>query len=251
MEKYDKHAADILKSLRRRGYPSNTLEEANQKVRGIDRDTLLQPKQVRNSNKIRLITHYNKRNPPMEEIIRCHSDLLERTRKPAFTRDQLQVTYSRGPNLGDLLTSTKLEKQPKIRGCKPCHKPCATCRHVVTSRSVTSSRTNKSYPITGDFTCQTTGAVYVLTCNECQDRIQYVGETSNTVNDRFRGHIYSIRHNKDTPVANHMNTHQNSTNFSIHVVASTNADQNNRRRLEEAWITLMDSMKPRGLNARW
>ncbi len=208
----------------------------------MNREDLLKPKEIRHNNKIRLITDYNKKNPPMNEITQTHSHLLERTRKPAFNRTQLQVTHSRGPNLGDLLTHTELERKQKNRGCRPCNKPCATCKHVKTSQTVRSSQTGKTYSIMGDYTCQTVGAVYVLTCNECHT--QYVGETGNTINERFRGHTSCIRHHKDNPVSNHMNTHSNKLNFSIHVVASTRADQNNRRRLEEAWITLMDSMIP-------
>ncbi len=217
----------------------------------MNREDLLKPKQARNTDKIRLITHYNTRNPPLNELIQEHSNLLERTRKPAIRKEQLQVTYSRGPNLGDILTHTLLERAHKTFGCKPCNKPCATCRHVSTSTTITSSRTKKTYKIPGEFTCQSTGAIYVLTCKEEGCNIQYVGESSRTINERFRNHTHDIRYHKDTPVANHMNTHQNKMNFSIHIVASTDADQNHRRRLEEAWITLMDSMKPRGLNARW
>ncbi len=251
LEKYDRHAKEILATLKSRGYPQENLDEANRKVREMNREDLLKPKQTRNSNKIRLITHYNTSNPPLNELIKAHSHLLERTRKPAIKKEQLQVTYSRGPNLGDLLTHTQLEKTPKTYGCRPCNKPCATCRHVCTSKTVTSSKTKKSYKIAGEFTCQTTGAIYVLTCKVEGCNIQYVGESSRTINDRFRNHTHDIRYHKDTPVANHMNLHPDKMNFSIHIVASTNGDQNQRRRLEEAWITLMDTMKPRGLNARW
>ncbi len=249
LEKYDRHAQDIITTLRSRGYLRNLVEEANQKVRAMDRGELLKAKQPSRDDKVRLITHYNKKNPPMEQLIKAHSHLLERTRKPAIKRDHLQVTYSRGPNLGDLLTSSNLNKQKKEYGCKPCNKPCATCRHVSTSKTVTSQQTKKKYNITGEYTCQTTSAIYVLTCNTCQ--VQYVGESGNTVNERFRSHIYDIRHQRDKPVSNHMNTHQNSTDFTIHIVAKAKGDQNTRRRLEEAWITLIDRMKPRGLNARW
>ena len=190
--------------------------------------------------RIRLITH-NKRNPPMNQIIQAHSNLLEITRKPAIKKEQLQVAYSRGPNLGDILTHTPLERNRKNFGCKPCNKPCAICRHVSTSTTITSKRTKKEYRINGEYTYQSTGAIYILTCN--------VGETSNTVNQRFRGHTHDIQYNKDTPVANHMNKHQNK--LDIHIVDSTNKDQNQQRRLEEAWITLMDTMKPKGLNAKW
>ncbi len=251
VDKYDVHAREILATLKSRGYPQDNLEEANRKVRNMDRNDLLKPKQRRKSDKIRLITHYNKRNPPMNELIQAHSHLLERTRKPAIKQEQLQVTYSRGPNLGDILTHTQLEKVPKSYGCKPCNKPCATCRHVCTSKTVTSSKTKKKYNIQGEYTCQSTGAIYVLTCKHPNCNVQYVGESSRTVNERFRNHTHDIRYHKDTPVANHMNSHENNMNFNIHIVSSTSADQNNRRRLEEAWITLMDTMKPRGLNARW
>ena len=56
-----------------------------------------------------------------------------------------------------------------------------------------------------------------MTCNVCN--IQYVGETSNTMNSRYRGHESSIRTEKDHPVATHYRSYNHTIgDYSITIV---------------------------------
>ena len=66
---------------------------------------------------------------------------------------------------------------------------------------VISSKEKHSYPIRGNFNCKSNEIVYVMTYNICN--IQYVGETSNSMNCKCRGQESSLRTNKDDPVALH------------------------------------------------
>ena len=113
------------------------------------------------------------------------------TRKLAIKPDNIQITYSRSPNLKDMLVKSKVYFQPQPKLSQPCWQPiCLTCTHMNTSQ-VISNKDNHSYPIGVNFHCKSSDAIYVMTCNVCN--IQYVGETSNTMNNRCRGHESFIR----------------------------------------------------------
>ena len=87
-----------------------------------------------------------------------------------------------------------------------------------------------------------------MTCEICN--IQYVGETSNTLNTRCRGHESAIRNEKDHPVAQHFNSYNHSWHDYNIIAVDKESDKNRRLRLEESWMYLMDTLWSKGLNAR-
>ena len=71
------------------------------------------------------------------------------------------------------------------------------------------------------------------------------------MNIRCRGHVSTINTSKDHPVAIHYRSYNHTTeDFTISIIDS-DKDKNRRLRLEEAWITLLDTLTPKGLNGRW
>ena len=121
------------------------------------------------------------------------------TRKPAIKPHNNQVPYSRSPKLKDMLVKSKIYFQLQPILSQPCWQArCLTCPHMTTSH-VISNKANHSYHIRGNFHGKSTDVIYVMTCNVCN--IQYVEETSNTMNNRCRGHESSIRTEKDHQVA--------------------------------------------------
>ena len=75
------------------------LQEALDKVKMMDRLQLLIHSTKKESNKIRLITHYNPSNPNFHQILHDHTGLLLMTRKEVIKPEDIHVTYSRSPNL--------------------------------------------------------------------------------------------------------------------------------------------------------
>ena len=85
------------------------LNEAIEKVRNKDRLSLLRPSTKKSQdNNIRLITNYIPRNPSLLHILKKFEGLLLMTRKPAITPDHIIITYSRSPNLKDMLVKSKI-----------------------------------------------------------------------------------------------------------------------------------------------
>ena len=107
-----------------------------------------------------------------------------------------------------------------------------------TTQTVT-NKINHNYPIRGNFNCQSTNIPYVLKCDICG--IQYVGESSNTMNTRCRGHVSTIRTSKDHPVALHYRSYNHTIEDFTITVVDKEQDKNRRLRLEESWITLLDT----------
>ena len=85
--------------------------------------------------------------------------------------------------------------------------------------NVVTSNTNVSYKIPGKYNCQSRNVVYVLTCGIHNK--QYVGETQQALNARFRLHESMINTKKENPVADHFNEEdhiENRLDFKINVV---------------------------------
>ena len=134
---------------------------------------LLRQSTKKESNKIRLITHYN---PNFHQILYEHMGLLLMTRKEAIKPEVIQVTYSKSPNLKDVLIQGSLETIQQSRGTTPCGTPrCKTCEHIHQGGTITKQQ--ETYLIRGSFTCQSKTLACLLTCNICNK--QYVGQLTN------------------------------------------------------------------------
>ena len=127
------------------------LQEALDKVKKMDRLQLLRHSTKKESNKIRLITHYNPINPNFHQILHDHTGLLLMTRKEAIKPEDIQVTYSRSPNLKDILIKGSLENTQQPRGSTPCGKPrCKTCDHIQPGNTI--AKQQETFSIRGSFT---------------------------------------------------------------------------------------------------
>ena len=154
----------------------------------MNRQDLLRPSAHKDNSKLRLITNYNPNNPDLRSLLRKYEGILLLTRKPAVKPEDIQVTYNKSPSIQDMIIKSSLNKQYTPKMCQPCYKPrCKTCGQVETTQTIT-NKSNHSYFIRGNFNCQSTNIIYVLNCGT-----QYVGECSNTMNRRCRGHISTIK----------------------------------------------------------
>ena len=248
---FNMEVQEITNKLAHRGYPKELIVKSYLKARNQDRDNLLKMDEKPNNQKkkIRLITTYNKHNPPMKEILERFKDYFSQNRK-GINFQNIQTVYRRAPNLRDKLIRGQVIKELKLGITSPCNKPCITCPKMDYSNVVTSN-TNVSYKIPGKYNCQSRNVVYVLTCG--LHNIQYVGETQQTLNARFRLHESMINTKKENPVADHFNEEdhiENRLDFKINVVGQE-PNKNRRLRLEEAWMLLLNTHHPNGLNSKW
>ena len=106
---FTKECNIIIQQLTSRRYPANLLEEALDKVKKIDRLQLLRKSEKNQLEKLQLLTHYNPINLNFDRILQEHTGLLLMTRKEAIKPEDIQVTYSRRPNLKDILIKGTLD----------------------------------------------------------------------------------------------------------------------------------------------
>ena len=96
----EERSQKIYNQLKYRKYPTNLQNQSIQCVRNIDRLTLLRSTiKKQPENNIRLITNYNPGNPNLLKTPKKFEGLLLMTRKPSAILDNIQITYSRSPNL--------------------------------------------------------------------------------------------------------------------------------------------------------
>ena len=81
--------------------------------------------------------------------------------------------------------------------------------------------------------------------------LQYVGQTGNTIiNERILGHLTDIRaENNFKPVSRHFTSNNHTVNdVNVTVITTPSQTTNIRLRKEEAWIVLLQTREPGGLN---
>jgi len=66
---------------------------------------------------------------------------------------------------------------------------------------------------------------------------------------RCRGHESAMRNEGQNPVAEHFTNHGTTEYTVTPIDRATN--KNERLRLEEAWMILMETLKPQGLNTKY
>ena len=134
------------------------------------------------------------------------------TRKDAIKPEDIQVTYSRSPNLKDVLMQGSPETTQQPRGTTQCGKPrCKTCNHIHQGDTITKQQ--EAYPIRGSFTCQSKDLVYLLTCSICNK--QYVGETEQTLNRTCTGHESNMRRHDNTVSKHYKEYNHTSDNYIV------------------------------------
>ena len=248
----DFHSAldNMMEHFLKRGYPRRILAAAFNKASSHLRGSLLTTKPKVDKEGTLIITKYRQggynpmeRMKPFLPILESHGETKKLVQSGIITGRR------RGANLKDLLVSSRFLKCVTLKGSHPCGKPCATCPLMAKTTTFTSTTTSEVYPIRGSYNCQTSNAVYLITCNKCH--LQYIGQTRNTINTRFRGHVNDVRRQDQMkPVGTHFSLHDHSIRNVTITVLSNNDNWNvsQRLRTEESYIGILSTLQPAGLN---
>lgn len=131
-------------------------------------------------------------------------------------------------------------------GCTFCgHIKCVSCLYIVSSVTFT-SRAKKVYSLKEHFHCKTNNVIYLITCKRCN--LQYVGQTSQTIQRRFCDHLSTIKTKKDLTLSKHFNLADHSVH-DISLMVIERADPKDLLKRERHWITELNTLEPNGLNA--
>jgi hypothetical protein len=270
IEDYDKNASMIGQHFLRRGYPEELIVSEIIRARRFDRKELLKDKpqtpKAKSFDDTFVITHYNPSCTPLREIIQDNWSLLGRTNttETIFHKSPI-FGYRRNQNLKDILVHAKITLPPKPdtitrqrnveRKCKS--KSCRYCPKLDTSGQIKGVTSDHLYQTRTNITCNSNNLIYCIQCKRCH--ILYVGQTKNSIKERFKSHFYSITHphNVDTTVGRHFSSlpHQGIEDTNITVLEfilappNTKAAQRLRDEKEKIWIHRLSTIAPQGLNS--
>jgi hypothetical protein len=281
---YDKNACMLAQSFQKRGYPSSIIEEAMIKVRRLDREGLLHPPEPpENTTKIQnlfLVTTFNPGNQPTKGIIQDNWQIIGRTHTTAHLHSkEIIFGHRRNENLRDKLVSAKLQSKPPRKPLTsddpvtPQHqcaalRDCRYCPKLDHSGRISSHYNNRSYLTKKHISCRSNNLIYCITCSTCG--LQYVGQTSNHIGERFKMHFQNIKsakeirsgkklpikNKREEPIGRHFSSpdHNGIQDILIHVLEFIKAPSKSppgqllRDQYERMWIHRLQTLSPHGLN---
>ena len=161
------------------------------------------------------------------------------------------VAFRQPANLQSMLCRAKLPSEQKVKrkvlGMKPCHNPCNTCPYVSTTKVAKSSHTKETITLTGSFNCNTSGIIYITTCEKCGK--QYIGQTGRKLRERFGEHLYNICQKKEVTGLHYTSPGHSHWDLKVQVLEKVTPNTPSfRLEREEHWIKRFCTKTPFGLN---
>ena len=132
---------------------------------------------------------------------------------------------------------------------------CTICPLIIKTDSFTCTVTGQTFPCKFNITCKSSNLIYLITCKLCHK--QYVGQTKNSIAQRFYSHLHNIRHNKKSDgVGLHFSSsdHNGVKDITIRVLDFIKVPPGSEKALtlrlkfEKYWIHKLRCPAPRGLN---
>ena len=248
---------ELRKQLLNRGYKNNNITESFEKVKSINRDSLLEYKGKNKIQRIPLVVTYHPDLKHLSSVIRKHWHLIEQdpTLKKLLPEPPV-MAYRRPKSLRDILVRATIKKDSPENpggGYTPCRRVtsnCMCCKAANTSSTFQSSVTKQKYKIYCKTSCKTSNCIYLLTCGTCN--IQYVGQTQTPFNERLNKHRSCDTTNKNVPVTRHLrSTGHAFSNIKFQIIEQNSAwDTPTRERRENFWMHQLRTLEPNGLNER-
>ena len=157
------------------------------------------------------------------------------------------------------LVTTEIEiPGPSTGGCDTCDGiQCKTCEFLTPCHNFFGYNEELIHPITSELTCSSRNIIYLITCQLCFD--QYVGETENSLRERWAKHRTDIKYGKFTnSVAKHLDKyHSKDYRFDVLTIipieqipigANHTCSKAQREVREQFWIDKLKTFSPFGMN---
>ena len=275
-EDFLKHSMMLYGHFIRRGYPLPLIQKAFIKASTQSRAHLLEKQRAKLTDEetaepnlnmdLFLTTSFNPEFQELGNLVRKNWDLLKRSAATKILAEtKVVVGYRRPLNLKDLLVRARVpqieepkRKRPCCINCNKCsNTKCKFCPLLDKSGRIKSTFTGREYKSKKNVTCRSSNIIYCITCTRCQK--QYVGQTGNTLRERFGAHSGAIgRKNVSEDVSRHFitNEHKGLSDMRIHIVDFIHVHPKSdhgitlRLQIEFNWIQRLRTMLPMGLNTK-
>ena len=132
------------------------------------------------------------------------------------------------------------------------------CKHIKPCNSFKSAHSNKVYNIFQDLTCRSDWLVYLMECRLCPI-IQYVGKSEPPANIRINKHRDDCKIATSIDIDQHFRSPGHTFNKHATFTISERLNTCTKTKLEgreiletreDFWIMELQTLKPRGLNAK-
>ena len=239
-----------------RGYPPDVVHKGLQRASLIPRQSALAPTHRLEDQRPVAVVPYHPHHLPFKRILLSNWDILsDDSEVGASFRSPPLIAYKRATNIRDMLVHSRLRSSQrgvsKPPGTHPCSKSnCAACPFLNSSNLII-GHAHRRFTVRRSFNCQMSNLVYAITCKSCS--MVYIGETSRTLETRFKEHLADVRHSRERPVALHFNSHNHSIrDISVAVVWKCRAggDTFSRKHIESMLIRRLGTMAPYGINLK-
>ncbi len=147
-----------------------------------------------------------------------------------------------------------IQNTPNLNGHSAgCATPGCKCCTVMSRKTrIISSHNHKSFSTPSHTNCSNKNVIYLLECNKCTKKNQYVGQTKRQLSQRMSGHRAMSRIKTNLPIYKHfINSpdHSFAKDIKITILEKTTEDQLDAR--EKHWINTLETVLPKGLNSRY
>ena len=256
---FKKRCNELEKYLKVRGYSKKIIKNGRKKAESKSRtETLSYKKTIFTSQKDKrvpfVITH-NPLNPPIGKWLRdLQQNLIPDSNRMKNVLSEPPIIGQRNcKSLKDFLMPSSLPRpiEPNPGSFKCTRKKCAICeKHLHEGKTFSSCQTKETFTLRGHFTCDTRNVIYLISCAKC-NKAQYVGQTQNSLRERFYLHRSHINKNVGTPLTLHFNDSNHTLeDMRCIVIESVNRfSLDERLKRESFWISKLKTIFPYGLNA--
>ena len=269
----------------KRRYPDNQLTMFIEKVKQIPRQNTLQYKTK--EQKCIEFKKFLKGSTFLPLVITYHPSLIKHkqhnfkhilhsTWKDFLKTDQIienifgdsqpQLVFKNYKTISNYLITTKVQNirttqiqyntiihnpvtQNLVTDHKCNHLRCNCCKFIIPYTAIKNKILRQTtIPNNETLTCDSHNIIYLINCNKCH--IQYIGQTTRKLRERFTDHISNIKNKKTTSIAIHFRQPSHSIkNFNITPLqVATNTNKKQILLLEKYWIKKLKTQYPLGLN---
>ena len=255
VETRDKRLLELRQMLIDRDYRPGIIDAAITRAKAIPRsEALKRVDRSKTTNRPVFVVRFDRRLPSVTQITKRHwrTMVQDPYLKSVFPEPPL-IAYTRPQTIRDKLIRAKVppeNSRPKriIQGMHKCGKNCDICPYVKTGKIIKAKHSKEVVQISKSFDCQTTNLVYIIDCKKCGE--QYIGQTKNTLEKRFKQHLGYVANNTQA-TGQHFNlpTH-NSSHMTISVLEKVHQKtRHHREQRESHWIEKFNT-KYKGMNKK-
>ena len=211
----------------------------------------------------------------MPFVLQHHDSLskeaLTRALSPPPCLERPLPCFSRVKNIADKLVRARLKTQhpPTLpashhqpipfppsftKHSAPCGTPgCGCCRYM--SKLEVIHGRSSHFHTAANTDCDSSGVVYLLRCERCQECKRYVGQTARTLKTRLAGHRRDFSNGKNIPLYKHVRKHgsdfsPSSLSLTVLEIVSP-VSETSLLSAESKWMTRLNSRLPEGLNSKF